>query len=348
MNIFQTLPICLMGYYSGMDLPFDTILEILSCLEFERSNYRCPWYHTKIDLQPYLFSASLINKAWNEAAELLLYKDVFLASSMALETFLSTLRDKEDLRSYVRSIFFTRAYSQEPEHWMTLDKHASLEQIYAICPNIRSRWVNVDHAEPNKTFLGWREIDFGALTRLEIRNAGVVRDTLSNLSLPMLEELVVRGLKHASGRKTTSPWPKMSRLRRLCLIDCNFSPVTMCLPRSTEDREGLRALEIVGGEYSGYGLRGAIRDTCRSLELLTFLPSLATHFHVDFPSLRALRISSEHLRYILPNGLPPYVMQIVLVGGSGSGESLRLDLKVLRREDLVWHLLSDQTIGEYY
>ncbi|KAL5501030.1 hypothetical protein ACEPAH_9417 [Sanghuangporus vaninii] len=306
-----------------MGLPFDTILEILSYCKIERSNHRRPWLYTKTILQPSLFTACLLNKTWNGAATQLLYTDVFLASSRALANFLSTLLQREDLRTYVRYIFFTRAYSGEAENWIVLDKCPDLERIYSICHLIHSLTFEARDVRPadseigstgRRDFLGRLELDFGTLTRLELQINGVVPDAFSpRLSLPMLSDLIVRGMKLVTGRKTSSPWPKMPRLRRLCLIDCDFSPAVMCLPKFENGAKGLRALEIIGGNYSGYGLREAIKRSCRSLELLTFLPSLSHTFRCDFSSLVALRISNEYLVTFTPKDLPPALVHLVLV-----------------------------------
>ncbi|KAL5522083.1 hypothetical protein ACEPAF_1940 [Sanghuangporus sanghuang] len=311
-----------------MGLPFDIILEILSFWEIERSNDRGPWLYTKTILQPSLFTACLLNKTWNEAAIQLLYRDVFLASSRALAIFLSTLLQREDIRAYVRYIFFTRTYSGEAENCIVLDKYPDLERIYSICPNIHSLTfeahdVRTADSKSGSTsfrdFPGRQELDFGPLTRLELQTNGVVPDAFSpRLSLPMLSDLIVRGMKLVTGRRTSSPWPKMPRLRRLCLIDCDFSPAVMCLPKFENGAKGLRALEIVGGNYSGYGLRGAITRTCRSLELLTFLPLLSHAFRCDFSSLVSLRVSVEYLRIFSPNDLPPYLVHLILVDSHGN------------------------------
>ncbi|KAL5480399.1 hypothetical protein ACEPAI_1669 [Sanghuangporus weigelae] len=310
-----------------MNLLFDIILEVLSYWEIERSNHRGPWLYTKSILQPSLFAACLLNKTWNEAATRLLYRDVFLASSRTLTIFWSTLHQREDFRVYVRYIFFTRAYSGEAENWIVLDRRPDLERLYSICPNVHSltfesRDVRFADAEIGSTVLrdfpGRQVLGFGALTRLEMQTSGTVPDVFSpRLSLPMLSDLIVRGMKLISGRKVNSPWPKMPRLRRLCLIDCDFSPAVMCLPKFENGAKGLRALEIVGGNYSGYGLREAIMRTCRSLELLTFLPSLSHTFPCDFSSLVALRVSRKYMRTFTPNDLPPHLVHLVVVNTHG-------------------------------
>lgn len=163
-----------------MCLPFELICSVVALLDEERNAHHAPWLFTKTVLQPTLFTLTLVDRKWSEAAMGILYRDVFIASARSLSRLSLTLFKRKHLRTRVRSIFFTRAYIGSGHEWRTFGDWWDLERIHSLCPNIKS-WTSKTRVTPSSRLpyrILFREVRHHLLLR---RKLGI--DTLTRLEL---------------------------------------------------------------------------------------------------------------------------------------------------------------------
>lgn len=120
------MPIDNVNHYSWNKLPTNTLRNIF----YHVTHSRTYWLQDNTSL---LYSCQLVCKEWNEMAQEALYGEVYLGSNSL--KFISTVLNKESLRSLVKTIIFLEDFSR------FRNVHEPLEVIINICPNIQEMYA---------------------------------------------------------------------------------------------------------------------------------------------------------------------------------------------------------------
>jgi hypothetical protein len=283
-------------------------------------------------LQPTLASFTRLNRFWNSVAEQLLYRNIVVERLAALYALRRTLKNKRALRSYVQSITYLppahELFNQRPRLECII-----LEDIYELCPRIKTHRLNFALAEDIRTSLDRADGDSPhmphlscrafqdlalSLTRLEVitpyrRN---LLDFIPSCDFPLLQDLILSGCliplvelsMTASTAHTPLRWPNMPLLQRLRLVNGDFAKDSRFPAMSS-----LRVFEIVGGRiYSVVEVLRSIISIAPDLEVLTIVPDSvveSTWFanYGLFKKLVQLRVSTTALRIAFRQGFPWYL-----------------------------------------